>query len=411
MSILFSSLLLANGTRLPNRLVKAAMEENLADAKFAPATALIQLYQRWAAGGVGLLISGNVMVDRTAMTGPAGVVLDAEQDLAPFQTWARTGRAHGAGFWLQLNHPGRQMPGNLQQPTYAPSAIALELGRFSKHFRPPLALTEAHIHRIIQQFVTAAVRAEQAGFTGVQIHAAHGYLLSQFLSPRTNQRTDDWGGSLANRARILLEIVQQVRRAVSPCFTVAVKLNSADFQRGGFDVKDAMQVVQWLNPLGVDVVELSGGSYEAPAMQGQARDGQTLAREAYFFEFAKQIQTVAQMPLLLTGGVRRFDVAEQVLTGGIALVGMATALAMSPDLPTIWRQQPSFVPALPVVNIRSKPLASMAMMAFVKYQLRRLSRQQLAKPSVSAWWALVQQQWLNWRLSRRYRRLLSRIPR
>ena len=189
----------------------------------------------------------------------------------------------GAQFWLQINHPGRQMPANLGQATWAPSAVALELGTMSRHFSKPQAMTTQVIEDIIRRFARSAQLAEQAGFTGVQIHAAHGYLLSQFLSPLTNQRTDQWGGALENRARLLLEIVKAVRAAVSPGFAVAVKLNSADFQRGGFSADDAKEVVGLLNPLGIDLVELSGGSYEAPAMQGQARDGRTLAREAYFW--------------------------------------------------------------------------------------------------------------------------------
>jgi len=170
----------------------------------------------------------------------------------------------------------------------------------------------------------------------VQIHAAHGYLLSQFLSPLTNLRRDRWGGSLENRARLLLEIVQGIRQQVGERFAVSVKLNSADFQRGGFSTDDAKAVVEMLNPLGVDLVELSGGSYEAPAMHGQARDGRTLAREAYFLEFAREIVSVARMPVMVTGGIRRYPVVEQVLGSGVAVAGMATALAIDPDLPARW---------------------------------------------------------------------------
>jgi 2,4-dienoyl-CoA reductase-like NADH-dependent reductase (Old Yellow Enzyme family) len=188
----------------------------------------------------------------------------------------------------------------------------------------------------------------------VQIHAAHGYLLSQFLSPLTNQRTDQWGGSLENRARLLLEIVKAVRMVVAPTFVVAVKLNSADFQRGGFSVDDAKRVVQLLNHADVDVVELSGGSYEAPAMQGEARDGRTLAREAYFVEFAQEIGQIAQMPIMVTGGIRRHVVAEQVMQAGVDLVGMATALAIVPDLPNQWRQGQDPAPALEPITWKIK---------------------------------------------------------
>jgi 2,4-dienoyl-CoA reductase-like NADH-dependent reductase (Old Yellow Enzyme family) len=188
-------------------------------------------------------------------------------------------------------------------------------------------MSEPDIEEVIRAFAHTAYLAEKAGFTGVQIHAAHGYLLSQFLSPLTNQRTDQWGGSLENRSRLLLEVVKVVRAQVSAQFCVAVKLNSADFQRGGFDADDALKVVQMLNQLPVDLVELSGGSYEAPAMQGEARDGRTLAREAYFLEIAQEIAKVARMPIMVTGGIRQLPVVEQVLDSGVAMVGIGTRAA------------------------------------------------------------------------------------
>ena len=209
------------------------------------------------------------------------------------------------------------------------------MGGLSKMFPVPKPLDEAEIAALIQRFARTAVLAEQAGFTGVQVHAAHGYLLSQFLSPLSNRREDRWGGSLENRARFLLEVVKAVRAQVSPGFCVAVKLNSADFQRGGFEPSDARQVVLWLNELDVDLVELSGGSYEAPAMQGDARDGRTLAREAYFLEFAQEIAAIARMPVMVTGGIRRLPVVEQVLASGVAMAGIGTALAVDPPCPPL----------------------------------------------------------------------------
>ena len=320
----FTPLTLPNGTLLPNRLAKAAMEENLADADHAPSDELIRLYSAWAEGEVGLMITGNVMVDRRAMTGPGGVVLESERHRARFEQWAKAARAHGAQVWMQINHPGRQMPAALGQDTIAPSAVAMDLGNFSKQFSPPKEMTEADIAEVKRRFVNTAVLAEAAGFNGVQVHAAHGYLFSQFLSPITNKRQDRWGGALENRARILVDVVTEIRAAVGAGFAVAVKLNSADFQRGGFSPEDAKQVISMLNPLGVDLIELSGGSYEAPAMHGQARDGRTLAREAYFLEFAKDIASVACMPIMVTGGIRRLPVAEQVLASGIDMAGSPT---------------------------------------------------------------------------------------
>jgi len=388
----FASLTLPNGAVIPNRIAKAAMEENMADKDHAPSGHLIRLYRAWAEGGAGLLITGNVMVDRRAMTGPGGVVLDSWLHSARFQEWATAAQAHGAHVWLQLNHPGRQMPAALGQPTIAPSAVAMDLGSFSKQFAAPRAMTEADISGVQERFITAAQLAEGLGFNGVQIHAAHGYLLSQFLSPITNKRDDRWGGSLENRARLLIDIVKGVRAAVGSTFAVAVKLNSADFQRGGFSTDDARSVVEMLNPLGVDLIELSGGSYEAPAMQGEARDGRTLAREAYFLEFAKDIQSVARMPVMVTGGIRRFAVLEQVLASGIDMVGIGTALALDPQLPNAWRTDQARAPLLRAITWKNKVLASVTYMAMVKHQLRRLSRGKAANPNVPPALALLLQQ-------------------
>jgi 2,4-dienoyl-CoA reductase-like NADH-dependent reductase (Old Yellow Enzyme family) len=403
----FETLTLPNRTVIPNRIAKAAMEENMANAEHAPSAALMQLYRAWADGGAGLILTGNVMIDRRAMTGPGGVVLEDMSQLEAFRNWARIGRAKGAQVWLQLNHPGRQMMKNMGQETWAPSAVPLDLGKHSKMFATPKAMTEPDIHEVIARFVNAARLGEQAGFSGVQIHAAHGYLVSQFLSPLTNRRTDRWGGVLENRARLLLDIVKAVRTAVSPDFSVAVKLNSADFQRGGFDADDAKCVVAMLNDRAVDLVELSGGSYEAPAMQGSARDGRTLAREAYFLDFARDIATVAQMPVMVTGGIRRREVVQQVLDGGVAVAGMGTALALRPDLPNLWKAGGDPRPEVPPIRWKNKALASLATMAVVKYQLRRLSRGRPPAPAVSPLTALLLGQFRTARLTRRYRRWMA----
>ncbi|MEK6348171.1 MAG: NADH:flavin oxidoreductase/NADH oxidase family protein [Burkholderia sp.] len=405
---LFDSLTLPNGAVVPNRLAKAAMEENLADADHAPSAALVRLYRAWADGGAGLILTGNVMVDRRAMTGPGGVVLENDTHLARFTRWADAARAGGAQVWMQINHPGRQMPAALGQPTVAPSAVPLDMGSFSNRFPVPEAMSEARIADVVQRFARAAQLAEAAGFTGVQIHAAHGYLLSQFLSPLANRRTDRWGGAIENRARLLVEVVRAVRERVRPGFAVAVKLNSADFQRGGFDADDAKQVVAMLGTLAVDLIELSGGSYEAPAMQGQARDGRTLAREAYFLEFARDIAAVSRVPLMVTGGIRRRAVAEQVVASGVAMAGIATALSIDPALPRRWQAGDEVAPALRPVTLKNKVLGAMANMAMVKHQLVRLSRGRRTHPQVWPVGALIRQQLTDACLTRRYRRWSAR---
>ncbi|EYS83312.1 2,4-dienoyl-CoA reductase [Cupriavidus sp. SK-4] len=401
---LFTPLALPNGAVIPNRLAKAAMEENMADADHAPSDALLRLYDAWANGMAGLILTGNVMVDHRAMTGPNGVVLEDDTHLDRFRRWARTARAGGAHAWMQINHPGRQMPAALGQTTLAPSAVPIDLGALSKQFPVPREMTEQDIADVQQRFTRSAQLAERSGFTGVQIHAAHGYLLSQFLSPLTNKRQDQWGGSIENRARLLLDIVRSVRSAVSPRFAVSVKLNSADFQRGGFSADDAKRVVEMLNPLNVDLIELSGGSYEAPAMQGQARDGRTLAREAYFLEFARDIASVARMPLMVTGGIRRRAVAEEVIDSGIAMAGIATALSIDPNLPRNWHAGKNNAPALRSITWKNKTLGSLANMAVVKFQLKRLSEGRVTDPRISPLRALLLQQLSTSCQTRRYRR-------
>ena len=404
---LFAPLTLPNGATIPNRIAKAAMEENMADADHAPSAELISLYRAWAEGGAGLIITGNVMIDARAMTGPAGVVLEDDRYLDRFKAWADTARSGGGQVWMQINHPGRQMPAGLGQETLAPSAIALDLGAQSKIFPVPREMTAADIAEVERRFVHTAVLSERAGFTGVEIHAAHGYLLSQFLSPLANHRRDHWGGSLENRARLLLDIVRGVRAAVSPGFAVAVKLNSADFQRGGFSPADARAVVQMLGSLGVDLVELSGGSYEAPAMMGSARDERTLAREAYFLEFAREISEVATMPLMVTGGIRRREVAQTVIESGVAMAGIATALAIEPNLPRNWKLGKNDAPRLKPITWKNKPVASSAHMAAVRYQLVRLSRRRRTAPNVSPVWALLTSQMSAKRSARQYRRWIA----
>ncbi len=401
---LFQPLVLPNGSTVPNRIAKAAMEENMADTGQLPGPSLRALYQAWASGGAGLIITGNVMVDGRALTGPGGIVLERGTPLAPFQAWAQAARSGGAQVWMQINHPGRQVLAAMKGVAWAPSAVALDMGKHSKRFAQPTAMREADIQETITRFADTAEAAERAGFTGVQIHAAHGYLLSQFLSPLTNQRTDAWGGSLENRARLLLDVVRAVRTRVAPGFCVAVKLNSADFQRGGYSEDDARQVIAWLNALPVDLVELSGGSYESPAMQGRTADGRTLAREAYFLEFAAQLAAQARMPLMTTGGIRRRAVAERVLHSGVAMVGMATAMALVPDLPLQWRAGHDVQAHPQAIAWKDKAMASLAAMAVTKRHLRRLgARRPRGNTLLSPLWSVVVDQLRTKRLTRRYR--------
>ena len=403
----FTSLVLPNGAVISNRLAKASMEENMADYEHLPSKELLRLYQAWADGGAGLILTGNVMIDRRALTGPGGIVLEDGKQLDRFSEWARIGRSKGAQFWMQINHPGRQMPASLGQPTIAPSAIPLDLGALSRMFPVPKEMSEEEIEDVVQRFARTAALAEKAGFTGVEIHAAHGYLINQFLSPRSNKRTDHWGGSLENRARLLKSVIEAVRAQVRPEFCIAVKLNSADFQRGGFDTADARGVLEMLNAMPIDFVEISGGNYEAPAMQGESRDGRTLAREAYFLEFAKQMLSTARMPLMVTGGIHRIEIVERVLASGISMAGMASALAIEPRLPALWRQGQNAEAKLRPITWRHKLLAARAYMASIKYQMRALSLGRMTNPNVWPLFAFVMERLDVNRRSAQYRRWIA----
>ncbi len=388
-SILYSPYTLPCGKTVRNRLVKAAMEENMSSYGCLPGESLFSLYRYWAHGDLGMVITGNVMVDKEAMTGPGGVVLEKDTPLAPFEKWAKIIKSNGALAVMQINHPGRQVFKAMQGKAIAPSAIPLDMGKHSKLFAEPREMTCQDIHDVCKRFVETAKQAEKAGFDGVEVHAAHGYLLTQFLSPLTNQRQDEWGGSIINRARLLINIVSQIRAVCAKDFIVMVKLNSADFQKNGFSFDDASEVVNRLEALGVDVVELSGGSYEAPAMQGQTKDNTTLAREAYFLEFAKTLESQTQIPLMTTGGIKRAEIAERVIQEGCELVGLASALAITPNLAKKWQQEWTYSGVIPHCTWKDKSLASLANMAIVRRQLRRLGNDLTTLRSPSPLWSLV----------------------
>lgn len=329
MTSLHDPLELPCGLVLPNRIMKAAMSEALADSGHAPDSRLEMLYRRWGRGGYGLFITGNVMVDRTQLGEPGNVVIEDDRDLDALTRWAKAAHDGGVPILVQLNHPGRQSnPFAIGHIPVAPSAVPLSLPGSPT----PRELTGAEIEDIIERFVTAAAVCEAAGFDGVQLHAAHGYLITQFLSPLSNLRTDQWGGDPARRMRFLLEIVRGIRARVSPGFAVAVKLNSADFQRGGFSEDESRAVVAALAGEGIDLLEISGGNYESPAMSGSAA-ASTRAREAYFLDYARTVRTlVGAVPLAVTGGFRsRHAMAEAVRAGDCDVVGIARPTATTPD--------------------------------------------------------------------------------
>jgi 2,4-dienoyl-CoA reductase-like NADH-dependent reductase (Old Yellow Enzyme family) len=334
------------GATLPNRLCKAAMTEGVADPLLRATARHERLYRTWSEGGAGLLLTGNVQIDRTDLERPGNVAIDVSEPRSVSREarerlaqWVRAGTATGNHLWMQISHAGRQSPWYVTRRPLAPSAVQLKL--FGNYARPR-PVTEDEIHDFIRRFAAAAAIARETGFTGVQVHGAHGYLLSSFLSPVTNVRTDDWGGSLANRARFLLEVVRAVRASVGRDFPVSVKLNSDDFRKGGFTNAECLEVVRWLNDESIDLLEISGGTYEQPRLlgaEGRAEDAvpvrpSTLAREAYFLDYAAAIRRVAHMPMMVTGGFRTRAAMEAALASGDCdVIGLGRPLCWRPDFP------------------------------------------------------------------------------
>ncbi len=320
------------------------MTEGLAGRLGVPGEELCRLYEIWSDGGAGMLLSGNIMVDRHHLERPGNVVIDRPPDLEMRQAlkrWASSATRKGNHFWAQISHAGRQTQKMVNAKPKAPSAVKLALpgGQFGE----PVELNCGEIEDIISRFGICAAAVKEAGFTGVQVHAAHGYLLSQFLSPRSNRRTDEFGGALANRARPLLAIIEEIRSTVGPDYPISVKLNSADFQKGGFAFEDSLQVAQWLEAASVDLIEISGGTYEQPKLLGidgmeeeenQNIPASTLMREAYFVDFAMAMRKELKIPLMVTGGFRQSIVMKQAIeSGGADVIGLGRPMCVMTDAP------------------------------------------------------------------------------
>ena len=332
------------GAVVRNRMCKAAMTEGLAHPDGTASEELERLYGIWSDGGSGILLSGNIQVDGDHLERPGNVIVDSklsDDAFSALQRMAAAGTRNGNHLWAQISHAGRQTQKIVNPSPKAPSAVRLRLPQ--SQFGEPVALTAEEIESVIERFVGCGLTCKEAGFTGVQFHSAHGYLLSQFLSPLTNHREDEWGGTLENRARALIAIVTKAREALGADFPISVKLNSADFQKGGFDFDDSLTVAKWLADAGVDLLEISGGTYEQPRLlnldgvepiEEQSLARSTLAREAYFVDFAKAMREELSMPIMVTGGLRRREVMNHVLeTGGADMIGLGRPLCVDADGP------------------------------------------------------------------------------
>ena len=376
------------GEVLPNRIAKAAMSECLGTPEGDPSARLIRLYETLGAGGAGMLLTGNVMVSSSGIGEPANVVWRSDSPIRAWQDWAAGTQRHGSRGWMQINHAGRQVPRTLNAHPVAPSAVAVAMAGV---FARPRALESEEIESILDAFAAAAAFAQGAGFAGVQVHGAHGYLLNQFLSPLSNQRTDRWGGGLENRMRFALEAYRRIRGAVGANFPVAIKLNSADFLRGGFTSEESVVVARTLSEEGIDLLEVSGGTYEKPTMVS-APTAATAEREAHFLQYARLVRPQVGCPVMLTGGLRTPEAMARVIDEGAAdVVGLGRPIAVNPNLPReilAGRLERAAGP-----KPGTGPLAAASETSWHQAQLHLLADGRDTEPDSSRWWAFAKTAW------------------
>lgn len=382
---------LNRGNTIKNRLFKSAMSEALGTTDNRMTRALVTLYDRWSQGGIGLLVTGNVMIDQRALGEPNNIVLEDDRDMDLLVQWAKAATGNDTQCWIQLNHPGKQSPKGLNQETVSPSSIPFRKD-MQAFFDTPRELTDAEIKDIIQRFGQSAALVKKAGFSGVQIHGAHGYLVNQFLSPLTNQRNDAWGGNAEKRRRFPLEVYRSIRESVGDDFPVGIKLNSADFQKGGFTEEESVAVIRALESEGIDLVEISGGTYEQPTMSGKDIRESTKQREAYFLQFAEKIRREIRVPLVVTGGFRTAQAMNDALDADhLDMVGIARPLAVDTHYPSkLLNGEPLTVNVNPI-KTGIKLIDDMALMEVAWYgrQLKRLSQGKPSKPDENAFLAFL----------------------
>lgn len=402
-AVLAQAFTLPNGAVIKNRLFKSAMSEALGNRERAPTPELVRLYQAWADGGVGLCVTGNVMIDRGALGEPGNVVIEDDRDLAQLKAWAQAGTRNGTQCWVQLNHPGKQAPKGLNKETVSPSAVPFR-SDLKAFFATPRELSDAEVHALVARYGRAAGVVKQAGFSGVQIHGAHGYLVSQFLSPHHNRRTDEWGGTAEKRRRFVLAVYRAMRENVGPDFPIGIKLNSADFQRGGFTEEESLDTIRALAEAGIDLIEVSGGTYEAPAMTGvkaQAKGDapvkdSTRQREAYFMAFAEKARQAVKTPLVVTGGFRSSQgMAEAITSGAVDMVGLARVLAVEPDLPKRLLAGQEALNEVKPIKTGIGLIDKMGLLEVTWYtgQLKRIGKGEAPKPKESALWVFAKLAW------------------
>ena len=390
-NLLFTPITLPNGTTIKNRFFKSAMSEGMGTRDFQPKKNIATLYKRWAEGGTGLIITGNIMVDPKGTAEPGNIVFDKNSNMEILKDWAKQGQQHGAKVMVQLNHPGKQAPKTVSKQTVAPSAVPLGNG-LNKLFSTPRALATNEVEELIQKFVTSAKVAKEAGFSGVQIHAAHGYLISQFLSPHDNRRTDKYGGSLENRMRFLKEIYLGMREELGKDFNIGIKINSTDFKEDGLTEEDSLKTIIELANLGLDFVEISGGTYERPAMMGATSKS---TNQVFFAEYSKKLKQKIEIPVVVTGGIRSINAMNTLLNNNTTdFIGIARPLTIDPNIPNKIKQGTYTIVETTRVSTGVKKLDKIfgSLLGIVYYQvlMQNIAKGKEPKATKNAWPSLIQ---------------------
>lgn len=389
-NLLNQSLTLPNGFVIPNRLAKAATSETLATYSNNPTEKHIRLYQRWVASGIGMIITGNIMIDRRALGEPGNVVIEDERDFVILQQWATTVTDQGSQLWAQLNHPGKQSPKGLNSRNISASAVPFG-AEMRSLFATPDEATHQEILEIIQRFGRSALICKKAGFSGVEIHAAHGYLINQFLSPLHNLRNDEWGGTPEKRRKFLMEVYAEIRKQVGAYFPIAIKLNSADFQKGGFTEEDSLATIKALSKAGIDLIEISGGTYESGVAKAPQK-ASTIVREAFFIDFAEKVRAQVKTPLMVTGGFRSVEGMNQALgSDAFDVVGIARLMAIDPDAPKYLLAGTNSEQTVQPIKTGIKKIDQLGVMEVLWYtqQLNRIAKGSNPKPKESGLWAFI----------------------
>ena len=333
MSMLFEPIEI-NGMKVLNRFVRSATNDRGTDGAGRVTDPLVEVYAKLAAGGIGLIITGHAYVTLNGKASPTMLGVDSDDLVPGLKRLADAVHRYDSKIVLQLSHAGRQTAAaTIGETPVAPSAVYNPITK-----ETPRAFTGEEIEALIAAYGAAAGRAVAAGFDGVQIHSAHGYLGSQFISPYTNRRTDRWGGTLANRMRFLREVLRCIRQVVGDHYPVLIKLNSEDLLEGGLTVAEATEIAGVLSREGIDAIEISGGMAESPI--GFARtDIIEEDDEAYFLPNARNIKAVTSVPLILVGGLRSQHLLERLLQNGDAdMVALSRPFIREPDLVNRWKQ-------------------------------------------------------------------------